>query len=46
MPGAGKAPRRIEELAREFSKLGRRAQKMGITVFGGSGSGSLRYSPA
>lgn len=41
---AGKDPREIEELAREFSKLGRRARKMGITVFGGSGTGTLRYA--
>lgn len=39
---AGKDPRTVERLTKRFSKLGVEAKKLGITVFGGSGSGSLR----
>jgi hypothetical protein len=41
---AGLKPQRVEELAREFSRLGRAARRLGITVFGGSGTGSLRFN--
>ena len=32
----------IERLARELSSLGRRARRLGVYVFGGSGTGTLR----
>lgn len=32
----------LKNIASGFSSLGRRAEKLGVHVFGGSGSGSLR----
>lgn len=39
---AGVDPAHVEKLERLLNKAGRLAQKMGITIFGGSGTGSLR----
>lgn len=34
--------KRVESIARRLSKAGAEARKMGLTVFGGSGTGALR----
>ena len=39
---AGLNVRAIEKVAREFDIAGRHAKKLGIYVFGGSGTGTLR----
>lgn len=38
----GVDPEKVRRLAMRLSRAGRDAHKMGITIFGGSGSGSLR----
>ena len=40
---AGVDPAKVESIARRLSKAAREAQAMGLTVFGGSGTGSLRF---
>lgn len=43
---AGLDYKKIKSLATRLSKIGLEAEKMGITIFGGSGSGSMRiYDP-
>lgn len=39
---AGVDPMKVESIARRLDKLGREAEKMGLFIFGGSGSGTLR----
>jgi hypothetical protein len=39
----GLDPSKVASIARRISRAGREAREMGITIFGGSGSGSLRY---
>ena len=39
---AGVDPIKVESLARRLHKLGIEAHKMGLFIFGGSGSGTLR----
>ena len=39
---AGKDPRRVKELADELYRISVRMKRMGVYVFGGSGSGSIR----
>ena len=39
---AGLDPKKVERVARGLSKWGKEAEKLGIYVFGGSGSGTLR----
>lgn len=39
---AGVDPMKVESLAKRLEKLGREASKMGLFIFGGSGSGTLR----
>ena len=39
---AGVDPMKVESIARRLDKLGREADKMGLFIFGGSGSGTLR----
>ena len=39
---AGLDPKKVESIARRLSAAGREADKLGITIFGGSSSGSLR----
>jgi hypothetical protein len=41
---AGLNPRKVDEIARELGRLGKKAQRMGLKVFGGSGNGTLRYA--
>lgn len=36
--------KKVASIARRISKAAREASALGLTVFGGSGSGSLRYS--
>jgi hypothetical protein len=36
---AGLNPRKVDDLARELGRIGRKAQTMGLKVFGGSGNG-------
>jgi hypothetical protein len=43
---AGKNAETIEQLARHFSSAGRRARKLGVYVFGGSGGGTIRCRDA
>lgn len=40
----GLDPKAVTALARRLSRVGRDAQKMGLTIFGGSGSGTLRVT--
>lgn len=40
---AGLDPAQVKRLAAGLSRCGRDADLMGLTVFGGSGSGSLRH---
>lgn len=40
---AGLTPRVVEELARDLGRIGKRAARHGITIFGGSGHGTLRF---
>lgn len=40
---AGKDLEAIERLAADFSVLGKRARKLGVYIFGGSGSGTIRW---
>lgn len=40
---AGLDPKEVEKIAKGFSRYGKMARELGITVFGGSGSGSLRF---
>ena len=39
---AGLDPKEIGRIAKGLSRYGRQAEKLGITIFGGSGSGDLR----
>ena len=39
---AGKDVNAIERLARDISRAGRKAKRLGVYVFGGSGTGTLR----
>lgn len=39
---AGIDPKDIERIIRGLEKYGRQAEKIGVTIFGGSGSGTLR----
>ena len=39
---AGIDPEEVERIAKGLSRYGRQAEKLGITIFGGSGNGSLR----
>ena len=41
---AGIDPQKIERLGGRIERAARELSKMGVTIFGGSGSGSLRYS--
>lgn len=41
---AGLDIKKVGSLARRFEKLSKEAHAMGLYVFGGSGSGTLRYS--
>lgn len=41
---AGLDPKVVRSIARRLSKAAKEAQKLGITIFGGSGTGSLRFS--
>jgi hypothetical protein len=44
---AGLDEKKVSSIASRLSKVAREAGAMGITIFGGSGSGSLRfYNPA
>lgn len=40
---AGLDPKEVERIAAGLSRYGRQARNLGITVFGGSGSGELRF---
>ncbi|MDU4254589.1 hypothetical protein [Pseudomonas sp.] len=40
---AGLDPAEIARIARGLSRYAKEAQRLGLCVFGGSGSGSLRY---
>ncbi len=40
---AGLDPDEVERIARRLERAGRDAKKLGIHIFGGSGSGSLRF---
>lgn len=42
---AGLDPDVVERLSRRLSKAAREAEAMGLTVFGGTGRGTLRYRP-
>lgn len=33
----------VEEIARDLGRIGKRAQRHGITIFGGTGNGTLRF---
>lgn len=39
---AGVPPREVANLARRLDAVGRELDRLGLTVFGGSGSGTLR----
>lgn len=41
---AGIDPEAVSRIARRMERAARDAQKLGLTVFGGSGSGSLRVT--
>lgn len=41
---AGLDPDEVEKIAKGFSRYAKRAAKLGIHVFGGTGTGSLRCS--
>lgn len=41
---AGLDPKRINDLARRLSTLAMESKKMGLTIFGGAGSGTLRIN--
>ncbi len=40
---AGLNTRLVEEIARDLERVGKRAARHGITIFGGSGHGTLRF---
>jgi len=40
---AGLDPKEIKRIAKGLSRYARQAEKMGLTIFGGSGTGSIRY---
>lgn len=40
---AGLDPKEVERIAKGLSRYARQADKLGIGIFGGSGSGSLRF---
>lgn len=42
----GLDPKRVQSIARRISKAAEEAEELGLTVFGGSGTGCLRYGPA
>lgn len=41
---AGLDPASVARLAKLLDRAGKEAQRLGLSVFGGSGSGSLRHS--
>jgi|TARA_B100000929_G_C15453411_1_gene401963 hypothetical protein len=41
---AGLDPREVERIAKGLSKYAKQAEALGIQVFGGTGSGSLRFN--
>ncbi|URC22859.1 hypothetical protein KASHIRA_02850 [Serratia phage vB_SmaM-Kashira] len=41
---AGLDPKEVDKIARGLSRYGKMAKDLGISVFGGSGSGSLRFN--
>ena len=41
---AGLDPKRVNTLAQRLSAVARDAKKMGLTIFGGSGTGTLRIN--
>ncbi len=41
---AGLNAKEVTRIARGLSRYGRQASKLGITIFGGAGSGSLRFN--
>jgi hypothetical protein len=40
---AGLNEKDVEKLAADLEKLGQKAKALGLTIFGGSGSGDLRF---
>lgn len=40
---AGLDPKEVERIAKGLSRYAREARKLGIEIFGGSGTGSLRF---
>ena len=40
---AGLNPKEVEDIAKNLSRWAKKAEKLGIIIFGGSGSGTLRY---
>ena len=42
----GLDPKRVKSIASRLSKAAKEAKEMGLTVFGGSGSGNLRFNGA
>jgi hypothetical protein len=42
----GLDPRKVASIARRLSRAALEAEAMGLTVFGGSGTGTLRYHRA
>lgn len=43
---SGLDERVVQRIARKLSQAAREAQRHGLTIFGGSGSGSLRFAAA
>lgn len=43
---AGLDPKEVERIAKGLSRYGKQARKLGVVVFGGSGSGELRFDDA
>jgi hypothetical protein len=41
----GLDPRKVASIARRLSRAAREADELGLTIFGGSGTGTLRYRP-
>ncbi|MFD2257459.1 hypothetical protein ACFSSA_12315 [Luteolibacter algae] len=42
----GLDPKRVKSIASRLSKAAKEAEELGLTVFGGSGSGNLRFNDA
>jgi hypothetical protein len=40
---AGLDPKEVRRIANGLSRYGKQAKELGLTIFGGSGSGSLRF---